>query len=142
MKQALAGGRSLSRALLERTTWQFQVGLHSARGASAESIRRDIDDGFANGRFTSPTKAGIAYMLLGDLAFDPATQRISRTLVPAHYMIYAPGVTNLDIGTSGRPKDSRFPMPAVYAGYSGGSHTAYIIVPAMSHASGGSEHEH
>jgi hypothetical protein len=70
-------------------------------------------------------------MLLGDLEFNPATQRIERTIFPPHYMIYAPGVTNADIGTNGRPQDSRYALPAVFAGYSGGSRTAYIIVPAV-----------
>lgn len=119
----------------------LRVGELLAKSASAEEIRRDIDGGFSEGRFKSPGKAGIAYMLLGDLAFDPATQRITGTIFPPHYMIYSPGITNADIGTSGRPKDSRFALPAVYAGYSGGSRTAYIIVPAASTDAAG-DHRH
>ncbi|MET0293007.1 MAG: hypothetical protein ABW136_11655 [Steroidobacteraceae bacterium] len=108
----------------------LRVGELLSRAASADEIRRDIDAGFASGKFTKPAKAGIAYMLIGDLGFDPKTQKVTRTLFPAHYMIYAPGVSAGDIGVSGRPKDSRVVLPSVYSGYSGAPNTTYLIVPA------------
>jgi hypothetical protein len=47
-------------------------------------------------------------------------------------MLYAPGVTNKDIGMS---KEATTPgLPFVYSGYSGGSKTAYIIVMASESA--------
>ena len=43
-------------------------------------------------------------------------------------MIYAPGVSNDDIGMT---KEAKTPgLPFVYSGYSGGTRTAYIIVVA------------
>lgn len=108
----------------------LRVGELIARSATAEDIRRDIDAGFASGRFSSPSKTGIAYMLRGDLAFDPQTKRITGTAFPPHYMVYAPGLSNADIGMNVPHSGSKFALPTVYAGYSGGTHSAYIIVPA------------
>jgi hypothetical protein len=108
----------------------LRAGELIAKGTSAEEIKRDIDAGFSDGRFSSPKKAGIAYMLKGDLQFDPKTRTISKTLYPPHYMIYAPGVTNEDIGVDVNSPKRNHAHPSVYDGYSGGTHTAYIIVLA------------
>jgi hypothetical protein len=108
----------------------LRVGELIARSVSAEEIKREIDAGFDSGKFSSPKKAGIAYMLRGDLQFDPQTQRITKPIAPPHYMIYAPGISNDDIGMSARPRGSEFALPSVFAGYSGGTRTAYIIVHA------------
>lgn len=106
----------------------LRVGELMAQQKSAAEIKRDIDDGFAQGRFHSPSKTGIAYMLAGDVKFDAKSGQISTTEFPAHYMIYAPGVTNADIGVT---KEATTPgLPFVYSGYSGGARTAYIIVMA------------
>jgi hypothetical protein len=106
----------------------LRVGELLAQQKSAAEIKRDIDEGFAQGRFHSPSKTGIAYMLAGDVKFDPKSGQLSTTEFPAHYMIYAPGVTNADIGMS---KEGTTPgLPFVYSGYSGGTRTAYIIVMA------------
>jgi hypothetical protein len=108
----------------------LRVGELIARFASAKQIEHDIADGFASGRFSSPRKAGIAYMLQGDLLFDPGTRQITKVIAPPHYMIYSPGVTNGDIGMDVKPASSRFALPKVTTGYSGGARTAYIIVRA------------
>jgi hypothetical protein len=106
----------------------LRVGELLAQRKSAVEIERDIDEGFAQGRFHSPAKAGIAYMLAGDVKFDPKTGKLLTVEFPAHYMLYAPGVTNDDIGMT---KEAKTPgLPFVYAGYSGGTRTAYIIVMA------------
>jgi hypothetical protein len=106
----------------------LRVGELLAQQKSAAEITREIDEGFAQGRFHSPSKTGIAYMLAGDVKFDPKSGQLSTTEFPAHYMIYAPGVTNDDIGMS---KTATAPgLPFVYSGYSGGVRTAYIIVMA------------
>lgn len=106
----------------------LRVGELLAQQKSAAEIKRDIDAGFEQGRFHSPAKAGIAYMLAGDVKFNPKTGQLSDTVFPPHYMFYAPGVINADIGMS---KEATTPgLPFVYSGYSGGSKTAYIIVMA------------
>jgi len=110
----------------------LRVGELLAQQKSTADIKRDIDEGFAEGRFQSPAKTGIAYMLAGDVKFDPKSGQLSTTEFPAHYMIYAPGVTNADIGMS--PEAITPGLPFVYSGYSGGSRTAYIIVMASTSA--------
>jgi hypothetical protein len=108
----------------------LRVGELLARSASADEIKRDIDAGFAAGKFVSPAKSGIAYMLRAEVLFDPKTQQITKTGFVPHYMIYAPGLSSADIGMPAPTRDGPFALPSVYSGYSGGSHTAYIIVPA------------
>ncbi|MEJ1961728.1 MAG: hypothetical protein WDO56_09350 [Gammaproteobacteria bacterium] len=116
----------------------LRVGELLARSVSAEEIKRDIDAGFASGKFVSPRKAGIAYMLRAEMLFDPKTERITKTVFVPHYMIYAPGVSDADIGMPAPNRDSAFALPSVYSGYSGGSRTAYVIVVAAS----AGEHTH
>jgi hypothetical protein len=108
----------------------LRVGELLAQGKSAADIKREIDEGFARGKFQSPTKAGIAYMLAGDVKFDQKSGLLSTVAFPPHYMIYAPGVTNTDIGISGDALKQTPGLPFVYSGYSGDTRTAYIIVPA------------
>jgi hypothetical protein len=106
----------------------LRVGELLAQQKSAAEITTDINQGFEQGKYHSPAKAGIAYMLAGDVKFDPKTGQLSTLEFPAHYMLYAPGVTNVDIGMT---KEAKTPgLPFVYSGYSGGTRTAYIIVMA------------
>jgi len=108
----------------------LRVGQLLAEGRTADEIKRDIEAGFSAGRFFSPRKTGIAYMLRGDVQYDPNIKEISKTLFPPHYMIYAPGVTNADIGMNMDAYKKHPSLPLLYAGYSGGARTAYIIVMA------------
>jgi hypothetical protein len=113
----------------------LRVGELLARSASAADIKRDIDAGFDSGKFSSPQKAGIAYMLRAEVLFDPKTQRITKTSFAPHYMIYAPGLNNADIGMPA-PAGGKLSLPHVYSGYSGGARMAYIVVvaaPSMAH---------
>jgi len=108
----------------------LRVGQLLAQGRTADEIKHDIEAGFSAGRFSSPRKTGIAYMLRGDVQYDPKTKEISKTLFPPHYMIYAPGVTNADIGMNMDAYKKHPALPLLYSGYSGGARTAYIIVMA------------
>ena len=110
----------------------LRVGELLAQGKVAADIKSDIDAGFSDGRFHEPRKTGIAYMLSGDIKqFDVKTGKVVLREFPPHYMIYAPGVTNADIGMTREGYKINPSLPGVYAGYSGGSHTAYIIVLAI-----------
>ena len=113
----------------------LRVGELMAQGKSAAEIKRDIDSGFAEGRFHSPAKTGIAYMLAGDIKIDPKTRKLSTTTeFPPHYMIYAPGVSSADIGTTREGMQKTPGLPFIYSGYSGGTRTAYLIVMAQTTA--------
>ncbi|MEO8153382.1 MAG: hypothetical protein ABI605_09965 [Rhizobacter sp.] len=108
----------------------LRVGELLAQRKSADEVRHDIDAGFDQGRFSAPRKAGIAYMLRGDVQVDPQSQQVRSQSFPPHYMIYAPGVSNRDIGVGEGVSGDRFALPFIYAGYSGGTRTGYIIVLA------------
>lgn len=108
----------------------LRVGELLAQEKTADDIRHDIDAGFDEGRFAAPHKAGIAYMLRGDVQVDPASHRVSGQSFPPHYMIYAPGVSNRDIGIGEDAAKDHFALPFVYGGYSGGPRTRYIIILA------------
>lgn len=117
----------------------LRVGELIAQGVAADEIERDIELGFQSARFISPRKTGIAYMLRGDVTFDEKTKTVSKTVFPPHYMIYAPGVSNADIGMTEEAFKSNTSLPLVYDGYSGGPRTAYIIIVA---SPGGVKHVH
>lgn len=106
----------------------LRVGELLAQEKSAAEIKREIDAGFASGRFQSPAKAGIAYMLAGDVKVDSKTGQLSQTVFPPHYMIYAPNVSNADIGLTPEAMKTAAGLPFIYSGYAGGAKTAYIIV--------------
>lgn len=121
------GGRTIVPVML-------RVGELLAQSRTAAEIKRDIDAGFSDGRFREPRKTGIAYMLNGDVKqFDAKTGKVISRDYPPHYMIYAPNVTNADIGMTAEGYKLNPSLPGVYSGYSGGSHTAYIIVLAAEH---------
>lgn len=108
----------------------LRVGELIAKAASAEEIELDIGAGFASGRFSSPRRLGIAYMLRAELLFDPHTQQITKTAFVPHYMIYAPGLSNADIGMPAPNRDGSFSLPSIYSGYAGGPRTSYLIIAA------------
>lgn len=109
----------------------LRVGELLTQGKSSDEIKTEIERGYAELRFRAPTMTGIAYMLVGDVQFDAAKGKISKTVFPAHYMIYAPSVTNEALGITEDAQNSQFMLPFGYDGYSGGANTAYIIVMAM-----------
>lgn len=119
----------------------LRVGELLAQGKTAAEIKREIDSGFTEGRFHSPRRTGIAYMLAGDVKqFDAQTGKILSLAYPPHYMFYAPGVTNADIGMTKEGYQINPSLPGVYSGYSGGTRTAYIIVLASEGHKGQSGH--
>jgi hypothetical protein len=69
------------------------------QGKPVPEIQADIRKGFEQGKFISPRRPGVAYMLSGEIAnVDPQTGRI--TSFPPHVMFYAPNLSNADIGAS------------------------------------------
>ncbi len=105
----------------------LQVGRLLAAGRSIEEIRGDIDAGFRDGRFHRPARTGIAYMLAGDLNLDLATGAITQPSFPGHYMIYAPGVSNADIGYAAEAAKQDRSLPFIFSGGAGGKELAYLI---------------
>jgi hypothetical protein len=81
-----------------------------------------------SGRFISPRRPGVAYMLSGDIKHvNRKTGGVSS--FPPHVMFYAPNLTNADIGSKGDGSDG---MP--FIAYQG-PHGFMIMMPSM--ATGG-----
>jgi hypothetical protein len=112
----------------------LRTGEMLAAGKSADAIKADIDAGFRDGRFHRPTRTGVAYMLAGDVNLDIGTGAVTRQAFTGHYMIYAPGVTNADIGVAPNSGAEKM-MPFIFDRGAGGSNLAYLIaVPEHMHA--------
>ncbi|HEX4271040.1 MAG TPA: hypothetical protein VHZ32_06620 [Rhizomicrobium sp.] len=112
----------------------LRVGEMLAAGKSAEDIKADVDAGFRVGRFHRPTRTGVAYMLAGDVNLDTQTGTVTKQAFTGHYMIYAPGVTNADIGVTPNMSAEKM-MPVIFDRGAGGSNLAYLIaVPEHMHA--------
>lgn len=69
-----------------------------SKGRSTESVEREIDAGFASGRFKAPRKPGIVYMLSPhNKVFDPESKQVIS--FPGHLMFYAPYATAATVGS-------------------------------------------
>lgn len=70
------------------------------KGVPLEQIKSEIADGFRSGRFISPRRPGVAYMLSGDIKnYNASNGKVES--FPPHVMFYAPNLTNADIGSDG-----------------------------------------
>ena len=70
------------------------------KGTPVSEIKAEIEEGFRSGKYISPRRPGVAYMLShGNRNYDPRT---GKTMIfPPHVMFYAPNLTNEDIGSKG-----------------------------------------
>lgn len=70
------------------------------KGVPLEQIKAEIEQGFRSGKFISPRRPGVAYMLSGDVKnYNASTGKVES--FPPHVMFYAPNLTNADIGSDG-----------------------------------------
>ena len=91
----------------------LRIGELLMRGQSMSQIDAEIAEGFRTGTYVAPRRAGVAYMLSGDIRnFNPRTGKIES--FPPHVMFYAPNVTNADLGTTPEAlaKDPSLPFVA------------------------------
>ena len=77
------------------------VGARLMKGASLSEIDAEVREGFRTGRFQSPKRPGVAYMLsCSNRDFNPQSGTVDG--FPPHVMFYAPNLTNDDIGSDGK----------------------------------------
>jgi len=103
----------------------LRVGELLMQGKPVSEIDAEIAEGFRTGKYISPRRAGVAYMLSGDIRnYNPHTGKVDS--FPPHVMFYAPNLTNADLGTTPEAlaKDPSLPFVA-YQGPHG-----YIIMLA------------
>jgi hypothetical protein len=102
----------------------LRVGELLMQGKSMSEINAEIAEGFRTGKYISPRRAGVAYMLSGDIRnFNPRTGKVES--FPPHIMFYAPNLTNADLGTTPEAlaKDPTLPFVAYQ-----GPHGFIIVV--------------
>jgi len=91
----------------------LRVGELLMQGKTMSEINGDIAEGFRTGKYISPRRPGVAYMLSGDIRnFNPRTGKVES--FPPHIMFYAPNLTNADLGTTAEAlaKDPSLPFVA------------------------------
>jgi len=91
----------------------LQVGELLMQGKTMSEINGDIAKGFRTGKYISPRRPGVAYMLSGDIRnFNPRTGKVES--FPPHIRFYAPNLTNADLGTTAEAlaKDPSLPFVA------------------------------
>lgn len=77
----------------------LRVGELLMQGKPMSKIDAEIAEGFRTGKYISPRRPGVAYMLSGDIRnFNPRTGKVES--FPPHVMFYAPNLTNADLGTT------------------------------------------
>jgi hypothetical protein len=106
-----------------------------AQGKTIDEIQRYVAGAFARGEFVAPSKPGVDYMLsTQNLPPDAAGKGERVEHFPPHVMIYAPFITNKDLGVDGSEDG-----PLLVVG-EGTPHALIIITTAphdMAHHSGG-----
>jgi hypothetical protein len=103
----------------------LRIGELLMQGVPTSEIDKEIAEGFRTGKYISPRRAGVAYMLSGDIRnYNPRTGKVES--FPPHVMFYAPNLTNADLGTTPEALAKNPSLPFVaYQGPQG-----YIIVLA------------
>ena len=106
-----------------------------AQGKTTEEIQRYVAAAFVRGEFVAPSKPGVDYMLSTEnLPPDAAGKGNTVERFPPHLMIYAPFITNKDLGVDGSENG-----PLLVVG-EGTPHALIIITTAphdVAHRSGG-----
>src|SRR6266478_3595554 len=102
----------------------IRVGELLRQGKPMSEIDAEIAEGFRTGKYISPRRLGVAYMLSGDIRnFNPRTGKVES--FPPHVMFYAPNLTNADLGITPEAlaKDPSLPFVAYQ-----GPHGFIIVV--------------
>jgi hypothetical protein len=102
----------------------LRVGELLMQGKPMSAINAEIAEGFRTGKYISPRRAGVAYMLSGDIRnYNPHTGKVES--FPPHVMFYAPNLTNADLGVTPEAlaKDPSLPFVAYQ-----GPHGFIIVV--------------
>ena len=90
----------------------LRVGQLLMQGEPMSKIDAEIAEGFRTGKYISPRRPGVAYMLSGDIRnFNPRTGKVES--FPPHVMFYAPNLTNADLGTTPEALASNPSLPFV-----------------------------
>ena len=94
----------------------LHVGERLMQGMPVSEINEELKTGFASGKFISPQRPGIAYMLSHyNRPYNSNTASLA--WFPPHLMFYAPNLQNEDIGVSWEAIQADHRLP--FIGYQG-----------------------
>jgi hypothetical protein len=97
-----------------------------AEGKTPGEIQRYVAEAFARGEFVAPSKPGVDYMLSTEnLPPDAAGKGQTVERFPPHVMIYAPFMTNKDLGVDGSEDGPLFVV---------GEGTPHALIIVVSHS--------
>ena len=94
-----------------------------AQGKSEPEIRQAVREAFGKGTLRAPARAGINYMLSTENVVTVDEEHGVAMPFPAHFMFYAPYLTNATFGSDGNPGSALFVVDE-------GTPHALVIVPA------------
>ncbi len=75
-----------------------------AQGLTPAALSALVESRYANKIYTAPAKPGLSYMV-GPIMRTIGPNGKVQTMAMPHFMIYAPGITNEDIGAKPNPAD-------------------------------------
>ncbi|MBJ2157689.1 hypothetical protein [Variovorax sp. IB41] len=78
-----------------------------AEGLGAAELKAKVLGRFADGTYRAPTKAGLSYMVAPLMRTVGPPDMAIHTMAMPHFMFYAPGVSNADIGAKPDLADPR-----------------------------------
>lgn len=91
------------------------VGNRLLEGVEMPVLREELARAFVDGKFQSPSRPGVAYMLSRyNRPVNAATGQLG--FFPPHVMFYAPDLTNQDIGHDMAFYDPKQPLPMIAYG--------------------------
>lgn len=114
-QEPICWDREGSEAIMPRV---LHEGAWRAVGVAEDEIKKRVAEGFESGKYRAPRRGGVSYMMSAENWVHNG-QRVVR--YAPHVMMYAPYVTNQDIGSTGRDPNAPWVLNE-------GSPHAYIIV--------------
>jgi len=101
----------------------LDVAAARAAGTPPEELRTRMRAGFAEGYYPVPSRVGLAYMLSPILRAyrDGGETDAVGTFIYPHYMVYAPNITNADIGGGNGNSQPFVTEPGPHG---------YVVIPA------------
>jgi hypothetical protein len=95
----------------------FDVARWRAAGWSAARVKAEVERRYAHGRYHAPDRPGIAYMVAPAMRTYTGPNAPVATVVFPHHMVYAPHLTDRDIGGTPPPSPHPFILEAGLHGY-------------------------
>ncbi len=101
-----AGARTYLRVIIDSAALR-------AQGLDADALKSEIEKRYADRTYRAPRKTGVSYMFAPVMRTVGPPDMAVHTMAMPHLMVYAPGVSNADLGATpdlGRPASLQYPF--------------------------------